>query len=375
MSHRVFAITLLAICLLPIGCVAPTAAPPPANQQMSEWDQVLAAAKREGKVVVIGGAGSGTADALTMDFQRLYPDIQLDFSGMAGSQVPPKITAEAATGKMITDLTIVGTTTTIEVFMPSNLVDPIRTYLVGPNTTPEESQWRGGKFTFADDEGKYAFVSILYVKAPLVYNPDAVSPNDIRSYRDLLDPKWKGKIAMFDPRRPGGGLANSTFWYANPQLGPEYIRQLFSTQDITISSDSNQLIDWVAKGQYAMALGVGDLESIEAIRKGLPIKQMPGDVFREGTYVTPGNGSLAVMKDPPHPNALKVYLNWLLSKDGQYAWSKGAGFASVRADVPTDHVPDYLVPKANVAYDDNYAERYVKLREDIVQYLGPLLPR
>src|SRR5438552_14246861 len=127
---RIGFIWLFLLSVLPLACVAPTAAPPPSNQPLSEWDQVVAAAKREGKVVVIGGAGSGTADALTLDFQRLYPAIHLDFSGMAGSLVPPKIPAEAARGKMITDLTIIGTTTTIEAFIPANVVDPIRPYLV-----------------------------------------------------------------------------------------------------------------------------------------------------------------------------------------------------------------------------------------------------
>lgn len=362
---------LLLMALGPLACAAPAAAPPSAA--MSEWDQIVAAAKREGKLVVIGGAGPGVADALTIDFQRLYPEIQLDFSGMAGSLVAPKITAEVGSGRSITDLVIVGTTTTIEALMPPGIVEPIRPHLVGPSAA-EESKWRGGRYTFADDEGKYSLVSLIYVKAPLVYNPDLVSPVELQSYRDLLDPKWRGKMAMFDPRRAGGGLANMTFWYANPQLGQDFIRQLF-TQEITIAGDSNQLIDWVARGQYAMAMGVGDLESVEAVRKGLPIRQMPGGNFREGTYLTPGNGSLAVVKDPPHPNALKVYLNWLMSKEGQYEFSKGAGFASMRADVPTDHVFDYLVPKPNVAYDPNYEERYVKLREEVVSFAGGLIPR
>ena len=374
--HRSWIASFIVILTL-VACASPTGAPPPsggAAAQVSEWDQTVAAAKAEGKVVVIGGSGDEIRDALTIEFRKKYPEIEIEFSGMPGSQVPPKIGGEFTSGRALTDIVIAGTTTVIEAFVPPGYVDPVRKYITGPSSK-EESSWRGGKYLFADDSQQYCMVGVAYAKAPFLYGSDFVQASEFKSYNDLLDPKWKGKIAFFDPRRAGGGLANVTFWYATPALGKDYIQKFFATQDVTISGDSSQLINWAARGEKPIAIGVGDLESVEAIRKGIPVKQIPGDTFSEGGYITSGNGAISVMRDPPHPNATKVYMDWLLSREGSYAWSKGAGFASMRADVPSDHVYDYLVPKPGVDYQDNYAEKYVKMRPDIIAYLETILPR
>lgn len=63
----------------------------------------------------------------------------------------------------------------------------------------------------------------------------------------------------------------------------------------------------------------------------------------------------------PHPNAAMVFLNWLLTKEGQTAWSKGMGYVSRRLDVPTDHVESYWVPKAGVKYWPGYYGEDVEL--------------
>src|SRR5918993_319182 len=66
--------------------------------------------------------------------------------------------------------------------------------------------------------------------------------------------------------------------------------------------------------------------------------QMNPEALQEGALTTAGNGALSIPKNPPHLNALKVYLDYLLSKEGQTEWSKAIGFASLRQDVPRDHV-------------------------------------
>jgi hypothetical protein len=75
-----------------------------------------------------------------------------------------------------------------------------------------------------------------------------------------------------------------------------------------------------------------------------------------------------VPRNPPHPNALKVYIDYLLSKEGQTEWSKAIGFASLRQDVPRDHVIQYLIPKEGVQYLDSHLERYVNLRNEVVAF-------
>ena len=88
-----------------------------------------------------------------------------------------------------------------------------------------------------------------------------------------------------------------------------------------------------------------------------------------------GNGSLVVTKGPPHPNAAKVYLDWLLSKDGQTDWTMAQGFASERKDVPIDNVLPILVPQEGKTYQANHSEQYVKMRSEIVNFLNTVIPQ
>jgi ABC-type Fe3+ transport system substrate-binding protein len=107
----------------------------------------------------------------------------------------------------------------------------------------------------------------------------------------------------------------------------------------------------------------------------LPLKHLHPETVKEGTYITAGNGSMVIVRNAPHPNALRVYVDYLLSPEGQLEWSKAAGFASLRRDVPKDHVQDILVPKENMTYRDISMRRYVELREEIIQFIKSVLSR
>jgi iron(III) transport system substrate-binding protein len=350
----------------------PAAKPADTAISAAEWDQIVAAAKREGNISVIGPQGSESRDALAAGFNRKYPEIQVEFNGLAGSQTGPKVLTELAANQNTTDVIVTGTTTAIETLIPANAADPIPPLLVGPNVR-DQSIWLGNKLTFADGQEQLNLIFSGYVKAPFVYNPDMVKPEEFTSYRDLLDPKWKGKIAMRDPRVAGGGLATITFMYSTESLGKDYLRELFK-QDIVISNNDQQILDWVARGQYPIVIGPSDTLTNDYVGKGLPVRHMDSERMKEGAYYTAGNGSLVVVRNAPHPNALKVYLDYMLSKEGQTDWSKSQGFASLRRDVPTEHVQDLLIPKETVKYQQNSSEPFVKLRGEIVEFLKSVIP-
>jgi iron(III) transport system substrate-binding protein len=374
MKHHIVGLcALLTLCAVACAPAAPAPAQPTtAAAPSAEWDQTVAAAKREGTVSVIGPQGSASQAALSAGFNRQYPDIQVQYNGLAGAQTAPKVLNELAANQNTTDLIITGTATAIVSLMPAKAVDPIPPVLVGPNVR-DQSVWLGNKLTFADSQQQYVLVFSGYVKAPFIYNPDMVNPDDFTSYRDLLDPKWKGKIAFRDPRQAGGGLASATFMYTTPSLGKDYLQQLFK-QDVVISSDDQQLVDWVARGQYPIVIGPSDTLVNEYISKGLPVRDLDSARMKEGAYYTSGNGSLVAVHAAPHPNALKVYLDYLLSKSGQTEWTKSQGFPSLRQDVPTDNVQALLIPKPNVNYQQNSSEQYVKMQPEIADFLKTVMP-
>jgi len=339
----------------------------------TEWDKIVAAAKKEGMVSVIGPQGTETKDALMQGFSRKYPEIRVEFNGMSGSAVTAKVLTEQGARKFLADMAVTGTTTGITGLMPGGGVDPIRAYLVGPNSG-DPSVWIGKNYNFADDTGKYVVIMSAYVKAPFIYNTKEVSADEIDSWNDLLDPKWKNRIALRDPTRPGGGLGNATLWYITPSLGKEFIRKLFD-QDPILSGNDRQILDFVAKGKAPIGIGPSDVLTNELIGRGLPLKHFDPVRIKEGTYITAGNGAVVVLRNPPHPNALKVYLDYLFSAEGQLEWSKGAGFASMRRDVPHDHVLDLLVPKEGMTHPQLSEEKYVTLRDEVVGFLRTLMRR
>jgi iron(III) transport system substrate-binding protein len=226
----------------------------------------------------------------------------------------------------------------------------------------------GGQFDYADTAGLHNLVFSTYVNPALAYNPSLVSPSEVRSYRDLLNPKWKGRIAMYDPRAAGAGLATVTFLYATPELGRDYLDQLM-TQELVFSRDDRQVLDWVVRGQRAMAMAPGLHVAADMRSKGIAIEFLGAENIQEGTYVSAGVGSVGVVNRNPHPNATRVYLDWLLSYDGQLAFSRAAQYVSRRLDVPTDHLPSHMVPKPGVSYQENYKEQYVDLKYDVQEFL------
>ena len=154
--------------------------------------------------------------------------------------------------------------------MDANVLDPIQPYLVGPETV-DTSKWLGGKLDFADNAEKFNVVMISGVNLPIAYNPNLVSPAELKSYKNVLDPKWRGKVAMVDPQMAGSGLAAATFFYATPSLGKEFLANLFAAGTV-FARDLRQPLEWLARGQYPISLGPSAFEALELRQKGLPIE-------------------------------------------------------------------------------------------------------
>jgi iron(III) transport system substrate-binding protein len=351
---------------------APRAA---ATSADAAWDAVVTAAKQEGKVTILSMATQPEArEVLAEGFRARYPEIEVNYNFVPAGQIPPKVIGEQGAGRYQYDFLIAGTTTILMALRPADALEPLHPYLVGPETQ-NQSQWLGGKLDYADDAAVYNLVFNAYIKLPFAFNPSLVPADQFRSWHDLLDPRWKGKIAMQDPRQAGSGQSIAAFWYSNDRLGKDYVRQMFAQQAPTLSRDDRQVSDWTARGQSLIGIGIGDNALLDlVVEKGLPIEPLPPDRLQEGTYLTSGVGTLTALKKPPHPNALRVYLDYFLSRDGQLAWSQMVRFASLRRDVPRDHVHPYVIPREGVPYLEQHKESYQTVKEEFEQFLRSLLP-
>ena len=86
-----------------------------------------------------------------------------------------------------------------------------------------------------------------------------------------------------------------------------------------------------------MLIGVSEPTADEWARKGLPVAIVDPRLLKEGTGLSSSSSGLGLFNRAPHPNAAKVYINWLLSKEGQTEFAVASGYISSRLDVPTDH--------------------------------------
>jgi iron(III) transport system substrate-binding protein len=307
-----------------------------------EWEKTLKAAEQEGQVVLYSLSEIGDAIANT-GFQKKFPRIKISVVTARGGEHVSRLMAERRAGKFLADIGNLGNTSPYTLYQ-SKTLDPIASAFILPEVK-DESKWWQGKQQFIDPENRYILV---YVGAPLFlvgYNTKLVDPSGLKSYWDLLDPKWKGKIVAFDPKAGGFAATRDRFFFHNPELGPSFLRRLFSEMALTLYARFPQGEDWLAAGKYSICLCRHQSLS-EAKTQGLPVDLMDPSSFKEGVGVETRAKTLVLINQAPHPNAAKVFLNWFLSREGQSDFQKAgakildAGAeGSLRMDIPKDDIP------------------------------------
>jgi iron(III) transport system substrate-binding protein len=365
-----FSSLAVGIAAVLLAACAPQPQPTTSSPQNTGWNDVVAQANKEGKVVIVGSGPDEQRTALIETFKKHYPQIEVDYTLMPGSAPVPKLLAEQAAKKVETDIVIIGVAGNLPLLDAGALAD-VHPFLLGPDL--DESKQLNGKWQFADNAGKYVLVFSAYVKLAWAYAPGQVDPSQFKSWKDMLDPKWKGKIIMGDPTSPGAGAGTANYWYASPELGKSFVDQFFKQQDLTLSRDDNQMINAVAQGSHLIGIGIGDGALAAAISKGLPIKAVAAAQLQEKPYETAGNGGLTLMKDAPHPNATRVYVDWLLSAEGQGLWAKSTGTPSYRQDASREGVFDVMVPQPGREYFETQKEDFARHQSEASQYIKTLL--
>jgi ABC-type Fe3+ transport system substrate-binding protein len=127
-----------------------------------------------------------------------------------------------------------------------------------------------------------------------------------------------------------------------------------------ISRDYRQAIDWLAHRRFAIMLfGNGD-DVLQARAQGLPVNVVDTGVWKEGGMLEPSAYTFAWMEKSPHPNASKVFVNWLLSRDGQLALQRDGGLAdSLRLDISKSEVKPMARRKDGAKYLVTWKEEWI----------------
>ncbi len=354
MLYRVPGYFLGAFLLFAVARDALAASAPKAEWQ-AEWERAIAAAEQEGQVTIYGPPGITYQNAINA-FQDAFPKIKLVYVAGSGTNNAQRLVTERRAGKYLADVFIGGSGTLIEVLFDGNLLEPIPPMLLWPEVK-DQSAWFNKTHTYADAKGQYVFMMQGNVNTNLAaYNTKLTKPDGLKSYLDLLNPKWKGKMVAYDPRARGHIQSVRALYYS-PKLGGEFFRRLFSEMDVAVSRDQRMMIDWVAQGKYLLSIFSAGNDVLDAKKKGLPIDLI--DAPDDESYMSGGFGHVAVVNKAPHPAATKVFLNWLLSKEGQLKWQEKSDNNSLRTDIPKQMLSDLTsIPKEKGTYINSSLPQY-----------------
>jgi iron(III) transport system substrate-binding protein len=318
------------------------------NPSQEEWDKTIKAAEKEGQLTLYANEG---LEGSINDFQKRFPRVKVVLVSGRSGQLVTRLMAERRAGKYLADVAKLGTGSASALYRARPFpLQPVDGNLFLSEVT-DKSKWWQGKHQYADPEGKFILSPCVSVHIDMLsYNTEVVKPSELTSYGDILNPKWKGKIGSMDPRA-AGGREGGRLIYFHPELGPDFFRRLLTEMDLVLSQEPRQAVDWLAQGKLAFLLFTSPREVLRAKDQKLPVDILDPRRMKEAPVVETAASSFLLMDKPANPHAAKLFLNWLLSREGQISFQKSQGSCdSARLDIPKDDVPPISRRKDGVQY-------------------------
>jgi iron(III) transport system substrate-binding protein len=331
---------------------------PAAEQKtgQAEFEKIVAAAKKEGTVVVAIPPVAELRKQLETAFREKF-GIDVELVPAPGPANANRIASEQKAGVRYFDALVVGTGTAVTL-AHDGMLEPMEPNMILPEVKDPKNWWGGHIWEDNVSTRRFLYSFIAEVgTGGLWYNSTLAKPEELRSFDGLLNPKWKGKIGLSDPRVPGSGQSLWSFLWEIK--GEAYLKKLVQ-QDLFVSRDLRQVADALAKSKLAISIGAGHSQYEPFLKSGLPVRQLPTPV--EGLPASNGYGVVGIVKNPPHPNGAKLFINWLLSKEGQDLYGKAMKSSTRRLDVDTKWLVEY---GTQAAKDTLTLEEYNRVRNHL----------
>lgn len=334
---------IAAIGLASRGAIAQSAKP-------GEWEKTVELARKESKVVVSIPASTELRAGIERAFEKRYG---IDVEPVVGraSAVVRKMVDESKAGVRYVDLHMGGSESVVTGLLPEGILEPLEPLMLLPEVRDPKQWWAG--HVWVDQTKKFVYATMAHQTESLWFNSQMMKADEVRSFDDLLDDRFKGKIGMLDPRTAGSGA--SMWSYLREIKGEEYLKR-FVDQKLALSRDQRVLAEILAKGKVGMVVGLTYYSYAPFIKAGLPVAPFPTP--KEGVYVSGGSGHLVALKNAPHPNAMRVFVNWFLSREGQEVYTRAMHQGTRRLDVDTKWLQEVGVTAAKDALTlDQYYKR------------------
>jgi iron(III) transport system substrate-binding protein len=348
----------------------PDAAPPPAPAAglPAEWEQTVAAARQEGVVALSMQPGAVFREWVA-HFEQAYPGIQLEVSGMAGPEASPRIMSERRAGQFLRDIHIGGAETANGTWKGEGALQPLKSALILPEVL-DDGKWLGGfDDGFADVEGRFTYAFSADVIATVFVNRDFVSEAELSRVEDLADPKWRGRMSLHDPRGAGKGAADAGHFVQ--VRGEDWWRQLLANEPVA-TNDRRQQIEWAVRGRYPIGIAISNASLPEFHQQGVGLNIRPLAFDSPMGARLNMTRTIVIFEQPAHPNAAKVFLNWVLSREGQQRFVQHVDENSRRADVESipESKPNPQVtypPSINKEAQSSYQRRAMDVAREVIR--------
>lgn len=273
-----------------LGLLAPAAAADAA---------LIAAAKKEGEVVwytafIVNQLVRPAADA----FEKQY-GIKVKHVRANASDIALRIVAEGKAGRVQSD--VFDSTTGTAALKKAGMVEKF----IPPNVShwPKE---------MIDPEGYWVAVN-SYILAPAVNTSMVPREQWPKTLEDFLDPRWQGKIAWSTSLSSGGapGFIATVLREYGEQKGMDYLRALAKQKPININAAARRVTDQMIAGEFPLGLQIFNNQPVTSARQGAPVAWLPVQP------VTASINGISMTKGAPHPNAAKLFIEFLVSPEGQ----------------------------------------------------------
>ena len=300
-----------------LACAAAALFPLLGASPAAAADQALIdAARKEGVVVWYSGLiVNQVVRPLSEGFQRKYPGIRVEGSRLTSGELSLKVLNELRAGRPQSD--VWDGAAVVFRLKGANAVEPFR-----PSTAAAYPD------RLKDPDGLWTALNI-YVMTPAINTdlvPDAEAP---KTLPDLLDPKWRGRIAWTNDLTISGppGFIGTVLATMGQGPGMDYLRKLSAQKLVNVPASQRVVVDQVISGQYPIALMTFNNHSVISGREGAPVRWQP---IGPATVLP---NPVGLTRGAPHPNAGRLFLEYLLSDEGQQVF-RAADYIPASPAVP-----------------------------------------
>lgn len=344
----------------PPRTTVPTSNLPPPTSQDPAWAKIVEAAKKEGNLTIysfnfVGDIGLAVSKAFKDEY-----NITVDIITGRGAEFAERLKTEKRLGRVVGDLTEGNATN-----LTNMKIEGLTVSVAGDLPALREKDVWIADILSMDPKDKHIIVWNFTVYSPYI-NTNVVKPGEEpKVWRDLLDPKWKGKMVLTDYVTSAGPYQVFVPLLREKVIDEEFLKALYK-QDLRFSSALPDEAGLLARGERSLSIRGSSGTYGRFIAEGAPIRAIGLSDGLVLSVIT-----MTAIKEAPHPNAAKVFINWFMSPQGQTVYGKVANAASARKDVPSFlHKNAQVIPQRSVMLTNEYVDEATKLfREHYLEKL------